>query len=302
MAWRDNARGLLGGAGRFANGVNGILFPGYNGLDEQAAQRARAQAMMQMGAGLLGGQQLGQAYGLAQQSGWEPIEQARRQAYMEQATKDREEQRAYREWQQKRAEEQDRREVDSRAQQTIWGNRDRMHRRFDNQSDEQARKAAFDESVRHNKFMESNAASDNARADRQVRQGTLTAQAGAAANQYQIERQRAADAAGRAIAAADGDLSNPSLAPAERQRAQAIRQRAVNQYRTYADREWSANPFLDAAAMAGAGAGAPQAAAQSNMPAAGALPEGVPQGSVMIGTSGGKPVYQTPDGKRLILR
>lgn len=31
------------------------------------------------------------------------------------------------------------------------------------------------------------------------------------------------------------------------------------------------------------------------------LPEGIPSGSVMIGTSGGKPVYQTPDGRRLIV-
>jgi len=32
------------------------------------------------------------------------------------------------------------------------------------------------------------------------------------------------------------------------------------------------------------------------------LPKGIPQGSKMIGTSGGKPVYQTPDGKRLIVK
>jgi len=31
------------------------------------------------------------------------------------------------------------------------------------------------------------------------------------------------------------------------------------------------------------------------------LPAGVPQGSKQIGTSGGKPVYQTPDGKKLIV-
>lgn len=31
---------------------------------------------------------------------------------------------------------------------------------------------------------------------------------------------------------------------------------------------------------------------------AGALPEGIPAGSTLIGTAGGKPVYQAPDGKR----
>lgn len=31
-------------------------------------------------------------------------------------------------------------------------------------------------------------------------------------------------------------------------------------------------------------------------------PSGLPQGSVQIGTSGGKPVYQTPDGKRYIVK
>lgn len=33
-----------------------------------------------------------------------------------------------------------------------------------------------------------------------------------------------------------------------------------------------------------------------------ALPPGIPQGSVKIGTSGGNPVYQTPDGKKLVVK
>jgi len=38
-------------------------------------------------------------------------------------------------------------------------------------------------------------------------------------------------------------------------------------------------------------------------PAAGAkLPAGIPAGSVPIGTAGGKPVFQTPDGRRLIVK
>jgi hypothetical protein len=47
-------------------------------------------------------------------------------------------------------------------------------------------------------------------------------------------------------------------------------------------------------------AGAPKADAA---PAAGAaLPAGVPEGSVYVGTSGGKPVYKTPAGKQVIVK
>ncbi len=39
---------------------------------------------------------------------------------------------------------------------------------------------------------------------------------------------------------------------------------------------------------------------QDSVPASAGLPPGLPAGSRQIGTSGGKPVYQTPDGRRLI--
>jgi len=82
MSWQ----GLLEGASRFANGVNGILYPGIGqGSDPRMQQIGRSQAMMQMGAGLLGGQNLGQAYGYGAQAGYEPIEQQRRQQYVDQA-------------------------------------------------------------------------------------------------------------------------------------------------------------------------------------------------------------------------
>lgn len=68
-----------------ADKINGLLYPGMaaTGVDPQLAQAARAQAMMQMGAGLLGGQNVGQAYGVGQAAGYEPIEQARRQQVMQ---------------------------------------------------------------------------------------------------------------------------------------------------------------------------------------------------------------------------
>jgi hypothetical protein len=46
---------------------------------------------------------------------------------------------------------------------------------------------------------------------------------------------------------------------------------------------------------------APAAAAGAAAPGA-ALPEGLPQGARQIGTSGGKPVYQAPDGKRYLVQ
>ena len=49
---------------------------------------------------------------------------------------------------------------------------------------------------------------------------------------------------------------------------------------------------LGAPAMAGGGSGAVNSAG---------IPQGVPQGSRQIGTSGGKPVFQAPDGKRYIV-
>jgi len=36
-------------------------------------------------------------------------------------------------------------------------------------------------------------------------------------------------------------------------------------------------------------------------PVAGNMPKGIPQGSKQVGTSGGKPVYESPDGKRYIV-
>ena len=83
--------GLLQGLGNFSNRVSGLLFPGMEatGTDPRIAQAAKAQAMMQMGAGLLGGQNFGQAYGLGQQAGYEPIEQARRQELVTAAAQDR---------------------------------------------------------------------------------------------------------------------------------------------------------------------------------------------------------------------
>src|SRR5574343_478826 len=79
-----NWQGLLGGLQRGANTVSGLLYPGFDasGVDPRAAQAARSQAMMQLGAGLLGGANFGQAYGAGQQSGFEPIEQARREAVL----------------------------------------------------------------------------------------------------------------------------------------------------------------------------------------------------------------------------
>ena len=74
--------GLLNGLQRFSQGVSGLLFPGMGaaGVDPQTAQLARSQALMSLGAGLLGGQDAGRAYNMGQVSGWEPIEQARREA------------------------------------------------------------------------------------------------------------------------------------------------------------------------------------------------------------------------------
>ena len=87
----DAVMGLLDTLQRGAQGINGLLFPGMTatGVDPRTAQLARSQAMMQMGAGLLGGQNFGQAYGLGQQAGYEPIEQARRQQIMDAAAQDR---------------------------------------------------------------------------------------------------------------------------------------------------------------------------------------------------------------------
>ena len=84
-------QGLLGGMQRFAQGVNGLLYPGFNaaGVDPETAKRAQAQAMMQMGMGLLGGAPAGQAYAGGMQAGFEPIEQSRREAMMRAAAQDR---------------------------------------------------------------------------------------------------------------------------------------------------------------------------------------------------------------------
>jgi hypothetical protein len=118
MALRDKAQGLLGGLQRFSTGVSGLLFPGMDatGVDPQIAQAARAQAMMQMGAGLLGGQNFGQAYGLGQQSGYEPIEQARRETLMRSAAADRQAQADERERRRKQEEAAAAQEAELRAQ------------------------------------------------------------------------------------------------------------------------------------------------------------------------------------------
>jgi hypothetical protein len=83
--------GILDLLQRGSQQMGGLLFPGMDatGVDPRVAQAARAQAMMQLGSGILGGQDYGRAYGAAQQSGYEPIEQARREAVMRAAAEDR---------------------------------------------------------------------------------------------------------------------------------------------------------------------------------------------------------------------
>ena len=138
MAFRDTARGLLGGLQRFSQGANGLLFPGMNaaGVDPEVVRRAQAQAMMQTGFGLLGGQDFGKAYGAGQASGWEPIEQGRREATMRAAAADRQSAADFREWQKGQAEADNERQQKLDAENTRRYNRDRIGRRFDNETEQ----------------------------------------------------------------------------------------------------------------------------------------------------------------------
>src|SRR5512139_3400593 len=123
-----NWQGLLSGLQRGANTVSGLLYPGFDasGVDPRAAQAARSQAMMQMGAGLLGGANFGQAYGAGQQSGFEPIEQARREAVLRADAQERQANADWREFQKQQALLQNERQATLDNQNTIDRNRARM--------------------------------------------------------------------------------------------------------------------------------------------------------------------------------
>lgn len=101
--------GFMQGLGRFANAANTLLFPGLGGagVDPQVAQQLRAQAMMQAGLGIASGQNLGMALHSGYETGRAGLGDYLRVQEMGERKQDRAENRAYRDWSMKRAEEGD---------------------------------------------------------------------------------------------------------------------------------------------------------------------------------------------------
>lgn len=84
----------------------------------------------------------------------------------------------------------------------------------------------------------------------------------------------------------------------------AIQKRARDIYQSWATGRPTATvqaPRVDQG-PATSGPAAPAAAAAQPQQGAQALPDGVPPGSTQIGTKNGNPVYQTPDGQRLMVQ
>lgn len=121
---------LRSGAGK----INSLLYPGMlTGTDPQAAQAAASQAMMQMGAGLLGGANFGQAYGAGSVAGGNVLENLQREALLRQREQEKQSDLAFREWQKQQAEAAAERQRQRDQFDIKNANRDRMYRRFDKQ-------------------------------------------------------------------------------------------------------------------------------------------------------------------------